>query len=155
MKKFQYRLESLLKVKAHIEKEKQKAHAGSMKKVLDQQLALTEIEIKRLRAFDQQRQRAAKHFSVAEMLVISRYAQKLRRDDALGGEFLKALEKEADQTRTDLVEASRERKKYDKLKDKLREKHHKEVNAAMVKENDETAINSFRIKKKSRSENSG
>jgi len=155
MKKFQYRLESLLKVKAHLEKEKQKVHALSMKKVINQQHALKEVDDDRLQTQDHQRRRASGSFSVAEMLVVARYVQKLRKDDALGKEFLKVLAKEAEHTRTDLVEASRERKKYDKLKEKLRDKYRKEVEGAIVKENDEIAINSFRAKKKGRSVSSG
>jgi flagellar export protein FliJ len=85
--------------------------------------------------------------SLAEMLVYTRYIFKLKRDMLTGGEMLNALKKSEDEKRQLLVEASKERKIYQKLKERRREQFDHDVNMQSNKENDETALNSFRQKK--------
>jgi len=149
MKKFKYRLEALLKMKEHIEKERQKKLAAKIKQVQDKQGELASVDQSRERTFDRQRQEAESNFSVAEMLVISRYLHKLKRDTVVGQELLKALMKEQEQRRQELLEASRERKKYEKLKEKQQKRHHQNTESILTKESDETAVNTYRQKAKS------
>lgn len=144
MKKFRYRLEGLLKIKEHIERERQKEHAESMQKVQDQKTALTDLDNTRLQATERQRSRQTGALSIAELLIFSRYIVRLKKERLTGNEFLRALEKESEERRRRLVDASRERKKYDKLKDKLRERHDTGLERDMAKENDEIALNTFR-----------
>ena len=106
------------------------------------QAATTDSQSKR------QRDDAQSHFTVAEMLVISRYLHKLKRDTILGQEVLKALKKEEDAKRRELLEATRERKKYEKLKEVQQDKHNSEIETVLAKENDETGVNTFRQKTK-------
>ena len=47
MQKFKYRLETLLKVKSQIEKEKQRDHAEALRKVYEQKERLNRIDSKR------------------------------------------------------------------------------------------------------------
>jgi flagellar FliJ protein len=146
MKKFRYRLQALLKVKEHIEKERQKKLALTTKRVQDQEDVLREIDNCRDATKQHQRLSVEGPFTVAEMLVISRYMFKLKRDTIMGQELLKALRKEEAGRRQELLEATRERKKYDKLKELQEEEHYKSMESALAKESDETGITGFRQK---------
>ncbi|UCE24848.1 MAG: flagellar export protein FliJ [Candidatus Zixiibacteriota bacterium] len=148
MKKFRYRLQALLKLREQIEKDRQKHLAAASKQVQDQNRRLDDIEQSRDRTIERQRQEADQAFSVAEMLVISRYLHKLKRDSVVGRELLKVLMKEEDNKREELLAAARERRKYEKLKERLRDKHIQEAEATLTKDNDETAISTFRQKTK-------
>ena len=143
MKKFKYRLESLLKVKAHIEKEKQKAHAHATKQVQDQLGALDSIDRTRIQTMDDQRRVMSGRISMAEALIYSRYIMKLKRDRFTGGNMLDALEQAAEKKRAELVEASRERQIYDKLKEKLKERYVKDHAHEEKKQADETATTCY------------
>lgn len=134
-------------MKEHIEKERQKELATSLIRVHNQQQRLGELDRSRHRTIDRQRATAQDRFSVAEMLVVSRYLHRLKRESVMGAELLKALKKDEDNKRRHLMEATRERRKYEKLKERQAEKHHKEAELTLTKENDETAISTFRQKK--------
>ncbi len=148
MKKFKYRLQALLKLKEQIEKDRQKHLAAASKQVRDQNRRLGDIEQSHGRTVERQRREAEQTFSVAEMLVISRYLHKLKRDTVVGRELLKVLLREEDNKRQDLLVATRERRKYEKLKERLRDKHNQEAETVLTKDNDETAISTFRQKTK-------
>lgn len=143
MKKFKYRLESLLKIKEHIEKEKQKAHAHALNGVAQQKDSLSSIDHHRLTTLDGQRDIMRGKISLAEALIYSRYLLKLKRDSFQGGELLSVLEKKAENRRAELVEASRERQIYDKLKEKLRERYLGELRSVERAQADETATTCF------------
>ncbi len=143
MKKFKYRLESLLKIKEHIEKEKQKALAHAMGKVSEQQNSLDSIDKDRVGTLDGQRSTLSGRISLAEALVYSRYLLKLKRDSFQGGELLSVLENKAEDRRVELVGASRERQIYDKLKEKLKERHISDLKEAERKQVDEMATTHF------------
>jgi flagellar FliJ protein len=149
MKKFRYRLQTLLKIKDHLEKERQKEHAASIEKVFRQETHLQTLDHKRLSTFDEQRRRMAGTISLADLLVCSRYLVRIKKERIAGNEMLAALEKETELKRQELIEASRERKKYDQLKEKLREKHVLELDKLLNKENDEVAINTVNYRRTS------
>lgn len=146
MKKFQYRLQSILKIKEHIEKERQKDFAAAARQVQNQEQNLEQINGEQSSTCDRQRRSTRKTISLAEMLVYTRYLVKLRRDRITGTEMLKALDKTAEEKRASLVVAARERKIYQKLKEKRKEDFDKEAEAVDRKESDEIAANAFRQK---------
>jgi flagellar FliJ protein len=146
MKKFKYRLETLLKAKEHIEKEKQKQHAAALQQVHNQQQDLKRIDQHRGTTLSQQRHGMTGSMSVAEMLVYCRYILKLKRDMLAGSELLNALQETEQGKRQTLVEASKERKVYEKLKERRHEQFNNDVRLQTTKENDEIALNSFRLK---------
>jgi flagellar FliJ protein len=148
MKKFKYRLEALLRAKEHIEKERQKQHAAALQQVHNQQQDLKRIDQSKGTTISQQRRGMTGSMSVAEMLVYCRYILKLKRDMLAGGELLKALEETERKKRQSLVEASKERKVYEKLKEHRHEQFNDNVRLQTTKENDEIALNSFRLKGK-------
>ena len=149
MKKFKYRLEALLKVKEHIEKEKQKEHASAVSKVNFQKKQLENIDNAKTNTFDNQRSKMKSSIVVAEMLVCSRYLNKLKRETMAGKELLKVLGKKAEEKREKLIEASRDKKIYEKLKEKQRDKYNETLRMLETKDNDETAIRNYDMKKRS------
>jgi flagellar FliJ protein len=146
MKKFQYRLQSILKIKEHIEKERQKEFAATVQQVQNQMQTLEQIKQEKSSTCDQQRKSMRKTISLAEMLVYTRYLVKLKRNRITGNEMLKALNETAEEKRALLVVAAKERKIYEKLKEKRKEDFDKEAEAVARKESDEMAANAFRQK---------
>ena len=149
MKKFKYRLQALLRVKEHIEKERQKDHAVSLQKVHQQADELDRIDGSRRQNLSAQRKQMGQHVSVAEMLVYSRYLARLKREQLAGTELLGVLSGEAEVNRIALVAASRDRRVLEKLKEKQSARHHAEINQALTKENDEIALVCHRRKEPS------
>jgi flagellar FliJ protein len=146
MKKFRYRLQALLKVKEHVEKERQKEHAQALKKVHSREQALREILNDKDEKLERQRGRMQAGLSVAEMLVYIRHMLKLKRDLLAEKELLNVLRKDADGKREILLNASKERKIQQKLKERRQEQHDEAVLRQTTKENDEIALNSFRLR---------
>jgi len=149
MKKFKYRLETLLKVKEHIEKEKQKEHASAVNRVNHQENQLKDIDNAKTTTFEKQRSRMKSPIVVAEMLVCSRYLNKLKRENMAGKELLKALKKKSEEKREKLIEASRDKKIYEKLKEKQQDKYNEMIKMLETKDNDEIAIRNYDIKNRS------
>jgi len=144
VKKFRYRLAALLKLKEHIEKERQKEHAQAVQQVVNQKQQLQGIDATRKATLDQQREALQGHLSVARLQACSRYLVKLKGDTLMGKEALRGLESEAEKKREALVTASRERETYAKHRERLADRHFKEAEAAETKENDEIALTTYR-----------
>ena len=79
----------------------------------------------------------------------SRYFMKLKKDEYLGREMLRVLEKDAEEKRHRLLDATRQRKIYEKLKEKYHEKHRYEFERSIQKEQDEIGAQMARQKKDS------
>ena len=88
-----------------------------------------------------------KPFVVADMLIYSRYINKLKRDSVVGTEMLKVLRQDEETKRKDLLKAAQERKKYEKLKEIQQEKYYDIIKEEEKKESDEIALNIYRYKK--------
>jgi flagellar FliJ protein len=144
MKKFKFRLAPLLKVKSHIEKQRQKEHAASVDLVLQQRHYLESIHGECQSTAESQRSILSAPFSASRLLACSRYFLKLRKDTMTGSELLRGLEREAEKRRQALVAASRERQVYEKLEEKQRTRYFKEMERAEQKETDEIAISTLR-----------
>lgn len=147
MKKFKYRLETLLKVKEHIERQKQKDLAAASQKVFEQKKFLDDINDKNSTALEKKRKSRKGRISVSEMLIFSRYFLKLKRDSIAGLELLRVLSRAKEEKRRALLEASKVKKIYEKLKERELEKFNKGVEAVLLKDSDETGLNSYRLKK--------
>lgn len=147
MKKYDFRLKALLKMCEHREKERQKELAGSQRKVNRQLEELQKLDGQRSSTYTKRLSAEQKPFTVAEMLVYSRYIHKLKRESLMGEQMLSAFKEEEAKKREKLLEATREKKKYEKLKEKERENFYKEYNRQLNLEADETALTNFRRKK--------
>lgn len=142
-KKFKFRLEPLLSIKEHREKQCQKDHAVAASAVDRQKGQIAGIDRDRLETMDYQRQRSVGPLSIAASLASSRFLVKLKRDRMEGTEFLKALEKKAEEKRRILVQAARERKIFERLKEKQSLRFREEAEKAEQKELDEVAVTAF------------
>lgn len=144
MKKFNYRLAALLKLKEYREKERQKEHAAAVQKVVQQKEQLGKIDLHRKTTLDYQRDALHGRLSLAQLQACSRFLVKLKGDTLMGRETLRGFEADAEKKRESLVAASRERETYEKHRDKLSERHYKEAELAEAKENDEIALMTYR-----------
>jgi len=150
MKKFRFRLEPLLKLKAHREKEKQKIHALALHKVIEQEHGLESISHDRLGHQVQLREYLQGALDIGRLSAFSRYFVKLKKDELTGREMLRAFRKEAEKKRGELIEATRQRKIYEKLKERRHEQYIKNYLLTEQKEQDEIASNTQQHKKNSR-----
>jgi len=147
MKKFKYRLETLLKVKEDIEKQKQRDLAATTQKVMQQKNELRKITDQNSLALDEKRNKSKDKILVSEMLIYSRYFMKLKRENVAGLELLRALNKTQEEKRLALLEASKAKKIYEELKERDLEKFNMEIKKILQKESDEIGLNVFRLKK--------
>lgn len=148
MKKYNFRLTPLLKLREHRERERQREHSEAVSKVLAHREVLKRNEQKKGEITEAGRGRLVGNVSVAEALVYSRFLLKLKRDALSEREILKGCEIEAEKKRRKLVEASRERKVYELLKEKQEARHYAEMERQEQIQSDEIASTAFVRKKK-------
>lgn len=148
MKKFRYRLEPVLKMKAHVEKQRQKEHAVALQQVSIQKEQLESIAAERQQTCELQRERMTGTLRPHQLLSASRYLVKLKRDTITGSELLRGLEREAEVRRMRLVEATKQKKIHEKLKEKLQQKFVTEIEDHEKKELDEIAVNGYSFRQR-------
>jgi len=144
MKRFKYRLQPLFNVKSHIERERQKEHALAVEKIMLQKEQLSQVDAQRESTLTKQRAGLLGRITITEMLVYSRYLLKLKRTTLAGIETLRGLKTNAEEKRQVLVEASKERQIYEKLKEHQQDRYNKESARQEQKETDEVAITGYR-----------
>jgi len=150
MKKFNFRLEKILQLKNHIEKEKQKILSQATQKVVSQEKALGEIDHSRKQIQGEQRSHLRGHINMHLMSVFSRYYLKLKKNELVGREMLGAFRKEQEEKRQELVKATRAKKIYEKLKERKQEEFQSEYRLQLQKEQDEIASLMLQYEKNSR-----
>lgn len=149
IKKFRFRLEKVLQLKSHLEAEKQKELALASQKVLHQVHAINEIDRVRGECRDAERHHLTGTVDPVHLLTFSRYFLQLKKNELKGRMMLKALKTEEDKRRQDLVAATKQRKIYEKLKERRHQAYQKESALIEQKEQDELAAKSFLQKKAS------
>jgi len=150
MKKFRFRLEKMLQLKGHVEKEKQKILGQATQKVMDQEKALEEINWRRRNLHDAQRQILLGRINSQALSAYSRYYLRLRKDELSGNELLKVYRSDQAKKRDELVEATKQKKIYEKLKEHKKEAYYKEYSRLTQKAQDELASQMLQHKKSSR-----
>jgi flagellar FliJ protein len=148
MKKFNFRLEKILQLRTHFEKEKQKILGQAIQKVVAQDNALSDIDQTRRQTQNQQRTQLHGKIDTNLMSMFSRYYLKLKKNELAGRELLDALRIEQEKKRLDLVKATREKKIYEKLKERKFEDFQKEYQLQLQKEQDEMATQMLLYKKR-------
>ncbi len=148
MKKFHYRFQALLKAREHAEKERQKQYAAILRRIRDEEQVLERIAERRRQVLDRQRRRMTGTISLAEALIYSRYLLTIRRQTLAGRELLKGLGQSEKDGRQRLLAASQERKKYEKLKERLQERFQHSARRQLANEANEIALNSYRLKQR-------
>ncbi|UCD17474.1 MAG: flagellar FliJ family protein [Candidatus Zixiibacteriota bacterium] len=137
LKKFRFRLEKLLQLKSHIESEKQKILALATQKVFGQKRILEDIDSRRITCHREQRHHLVGTLNPSHQLNYSRYYLRLKKEELAGRELLDVFKKEREKKRLDLVEATKQRRIYEKLKEHRQEAYRRETDLAEQKEQDE------------------
>ncbi len=145
MKKYRFRLEPLLNVRKHVEKQRQKELASAVLQVGFQKAHLDNLAAKRVETTESQRQIQGGKLSVYQLQTYSRYFVLLKKETLAGQELLRGFERDADNKRRKLIEAAKQRKIYEKLKETQQTKFYKTFSDAEKKEADEIGLNSFRL----------
>ncbi|MEW5923043.1 MAG: flagellar export protein FliJ [Candidatus Zixiibacteriota bacterium] len=150
MKKFRFRLERLLQLKTHAEKERQKLLGQAVQKVIEKESELRELDNTRRDIQLSQRQRLSGSVNISNLSVYSRYYVLLKKKEMGGRELLKAYQKDQEKKRLALVEATREKKIFEKLKERKFDAYRKEMELSTQKEQDEIASQTLLHKRSSR-----
>ena len=143
-RRFRFRLDSLLRIKEHLEREKQKELAIATAKVLSQQQELGRIKNATGGTLNRQRDCLGETLSVSQLSLFSRFLVRLKKEHVMAHEILNGLTRVQDKNRDALLEATKERKIYQKLKEKAHDKHQKEATLDEMKESDEAGMNAYR-----------
>lgn len=148
MKKFRFRLERILQLKAHKEKDKQKNLALSSQKVFNQEEKLQDINTDRIETQTEQNKYLVGLLDSTRLSIYSRYYVRLKKSELAGKEILIAFKKEQDDKRSELVEATRDKKIYEKLKERQHDKYYEDLEREWQKEQDELASQIDQYKKR-------
>ncbi len=148
MKKFNFRLERILQLKEHTEKEKQKVLALATHKVLTQESKLHQIDWTRQQIQKDQIEHLTGAIDSGRLSIYSRYYLRLKKDELTGIAMLRALRKTQDEKRQELIEATRQKKIFEILKERRKARYYKELELSIQKEQDELASRIIQYKKR-------
>ncbi len=138
MKKFSFRLEKVLKLKERMESLKRGEYGDAVKLVDDRQRALDGLDIERDRcAAEENEFLVGTGLNVVRLRAYSRYFNRLRGEVKVTTEIMRALEKDAEVKRQELIVSSREKKTLERYKEKLESVHLQEMDKAEQQELDE------------------
>jgi flagellar FliJ protein len=137
MKKFRFRLETLLRVREQKEKLKQREFAEEVSKVTEVQNQIDDIEKAVANAFETLGSRAKIGYDPQAVLAYYRYIFNMQRYSAARSRHLETLMVEYDKKREDLVQASRDKRVLENLKKRHHETWRKEAMREDQKDMDE------------------
>ena len=149
MKKFKFKLQTLLDIREAREREIQ----YELARIISLQNREREKQADLRRRIDEQKsffgdklKRGA--YSSNEAILFERFVDVSLRAIDTAEERIKSMEPQIQEVRTRLVEASRARKVVEKLRERRRAQHTYEVNRELNKENDETNQKIYAMRKK-------
>lgn len=147
MKKFEYRYEKVLSFRKFQEKERMRDLA-KVRHLEEKQLKeLREVLDDREAHLDSEKNHLVGKIDPMKLTAYSRYYVKLKHLELTGREMLKKIGEEVDKKRVVLVEATKQRKIYEKLKERHKDQFDHEYNALVQKETDEIGMRTFVRKK--------
>lgn len=118
MKKFDFRLEKIRRYKEQLEQDKKMKLAAEQNRWLAEKNILEQIEERRNRYFLNYGTRKPGKLNIVQLMIAKRYLDKLAKDIAIQTKKVAAARKDMDKAQHELVEASKEKKKYEKLREK-------------------------------------
>lgn len=143
MKKFNFRFEKILSFRRHQEKLRQRALAQVRQLEEKQKQEILEIQQDRQKHIEEEKQLLVGALDANKLTNYSRYYLKLKGMELSGRDVLKKIRKEVENKRQDLVAATKQRKIYEKLKERHKEKYTAEQNLLSQKENDEIGTKTY------------
>ncbi len=137
MKRFQFRFEKVLSYRRHQEQQKQRDLAAMehLRQRQEQTIAATMEE--RARQQREQNRYMTGEVDVRRLSRYTRYYLMLKQKELTDRELLARIMKEADRRRAELIEAAKQRKIYEKLEERHRERYQVEHNLLLQKETDD------------------
>lgn len=137
MKKFNFRLEKIRRYKEQLEQDKKMKFAAEQSRWIKERNTLENIIEKRNSYFSKYGVRKPGKLNIIQLLISKRFLDKLARDISEQAKIVAKAQENMNKAQIDLVEASRERKKYEKLKEKYKVLYNKETEREVNKELDE------------------
>ncbi|NLI15368.1 MAG: flagellar export protein FliJ [candidate division Zixibacteria bacterium] len=137
MKKLKFRLERIRKYKEQIEDDRKRYLAVTQNKLNEEKTRLSAIIETRDRYMAVFGVRSTGKINMRELILSKRHLDKLSADIVMQTKAVKLAEQEVNKAQKALIEAVKERKKYEKLKEKQLENHRKENLLSENKELDE------------------
>ncbi|MBD3381808.1 MAG: flagellar export protein FliJ [candidate division Zixibacteria bacterium] len=147
MKKFHYRLQRILSVKRTLKKQAQKALAKSQNERNSQKRTLENLERELVERLTAEKTSRRDKLDLHHLNLYHGYISQLKFMILNQRQLLANAEKDVEEKREKLVEASREEKKYARLKEIRKEEYTRELELALQKETDEFAKNVHRLNK--------
>jgi len=144
MKKFNFRLEKIKKYKAQLEQSQKMKLAKRQSLRLIEKNMLSAIISTRNKYFAEYGVRVPGRVNINILIISKMYIDKLGRDIVNQTEKVIASEKDVADAQKELLQATREKKKYDKLKEKHLKVYNKEMIRSETKELDEFGARSSR-----------
>jgi len=141
MKKFQYRLQRILKLKTTLKKQAQKILAKAQNEKLRQQTILENLRNELAFRLSDEKNSRSSILNVRHLELAQGYFSQLSFLISHQQRVVNELDQVVEKKRGLLVEASREERKYERLKEIRKEEYTQELELALQKETDEFAKN--------------
>lgn len=137
MPRFQFRLQQYLGVKEQIEEQKELEYARALRQVEEEKAELRRMVQERQDAIDNMRQALQRNISPVEIRRYNNTIERLKHHILVQEERVKAAEKFAEEKRQELVQAMKDRKALEIVREKALEEFNLEQNLAEQKQVDE------------------
>jgi len=137
MRRFKYRFEKILSYRGHQEKQRQREFATALGLQQAQQEKLSNLRRGQAETQMEKEKHLVGKVEPTRLSGYYRYYLKLRHLEMAGREVLGHLSRDVDKKREILVEATRKKKIYEKLKERHFQRYLHDTNLAMQKETDD------------------
>lgn len=152
MKKFEFRLQRVMEVKEEIEKQKERDFSLARKKVIEEENKLTAIKKQYESCWkDIEDKTSRETVDTTEIRQYYQYLQKLEGDIERQFIYLQEANAEMERRRHILIEASKERKILENLKDRKLASYNEEMNRIEQNFFDEIAGNQYHREQRAKS----
>jgi flagellar FliJ protein len=143
MPAFKFRFEKILTYRGHQEMQKQRELAAVQKMEYEQKHKIASILKDRKASQDGERKYLTGKLDPVRLTGYSRYYLKLKQMELGGREVLKEIVKKVEKKRQALIDATRQKKIYEKLRERHLQRYIEGYNRALQKENDEIGQQTF------------
>ena len=137
MPRFEFRLERFLNVKEQIEDQKEIEYATALRQVEEEKARLAELEHKKDSTVEDLRKSVKKSIEPIEIRRYNNNIERLKHMIMVQNERLEAAKLFAEEKRLELVEAIKERKAIEKVKENALEEHNKQEDRITRRTTDE------------------
>lgn len=143
MKKFTYRMQSLLDIAYKIEEQAKISFANAQARLSEEERKLRDLQIKRMAYEQQMREAMADELDLQEIRLCKMGIEKAREEIKLQVAQVQLARRLVEEARQKLNEAMVERKTHEKLREKKFEEYMQEYNAEESKEIDQLVSYTF------------